>query len=151
MYHYLRGIFIIFPIFVIFSVCSQPNVEVSNSTIITTRNVSAFQGRIIVKEIIRPHNLFIGRCTQKYPILHQENIVLNNDGKSQVSANIRMNVEGPVSIKCVNVYDEDPEMSAYPSYSSGGLGQNFVQFDVLTSFGKGFKFFVQIFGHKTTG
>ncbi|KAL1492780.1 hypothetical protein ABEB36_010976 [Hypothenemus hampei] len=103
---------------------------------------------VTVKEINKPHNLFIGRCTKKYPVLYQENVVLNNDGKSQVTANIRINVEGPVRIICVKIYDEDPDVMAYPSYSSGGIGKNFIEFNVLTTYGKGFKFFVQIFGVK---
>ncbi|XP_048516938.1 uncharacterized protein LOC109541017 isoform X3 [Dendroctonus ponderosae] len=106
-----------------------------NSTVITTRNVTAFTGKIIVKEVSKPHNLFIGRCTKKYPILHQENIVIN--------------VDGPVSIACVNISDEDPEVSAYPSYVSGGIGHNYVEFNVQTTYGKGFKFYVQIFGNLT--
>ncbi|XP_048516930.1 uncharacterized protein LOC109541017 isoform X1 [Dendroctonus ponderosae] len=120
-----------------------------NSTVITTRNVTAFTGKIIVKEVSKPHNLFIGRCTKKYPILHQENIVVNNDGQSILSSNIVINVDGPVSIACVNISDEDPEVSAYPSYVSGGIGHNYVEFNVQTTYGKGFKFYVQIFGNLT--
>nr|CAH7725290.1 unnamed protein product [Callosobruchus chinensis] len=37
---------------------------------------------------------------------------------------------------------------SYPTYSSGGVGQNFVEFDVLTQYGKGFKVFAQIFGYR---
>ncbi|ENN74278.1 hypothetical protein YQE_09250, partial [Dendroctonus ponderosae] len=70
-----------------------------NSTVITTRNVTAFTGKIIVKEI---------------------------------------NVDGPVSIACVNISDEDPEVSAYPSYVSGGIGHNYVEFNVQTTYGKGY-------------
>lgn len=47
---------------------------------------------VIVKEVSQPHNLYIGRCTKKYPVLHQENVVLNNDGQSQISAKIRVGI-----------------------------------------------------------
>lgn len=59
-----------------------------------------------------------------------------------------MNVEGTFKIICVKIFDEDPEVLAYPSYGAGGIGYNFIEFNVLTTFGRGFKFFVQIFGEK---
>ncbi|KAJ8943958.1 hypothetical protein NQ318_013539 [Aromia moschata] len=104
--------------------------------------------RVNFKPNNKPHHLFIGRCNPKYKVLHQEHIILTNDGKSHVSANIRMNVEGPVYITCVNIYDEVPNgEGGYPSFAAGGVGQNFVEFNVLTNYGKGFHFFVQIHGY----
>lgn len=41
------------------------------------------------------------------------------------------------------------EENAYPIYSGGGVGQNYVAFNVKTRYGQGFHFFVQIFGMKT--
>lgn len=59
-----------------------------------------------------------------------------------------MNVEGPVYITCVNIYDEIPNgEGGYPSFAAGGVGHNFIEFNVLTHYGKGFHFFVQIFGY----
>ncbi|XP_050313874.1 uncharacterized protein LOC126748582 [Anthonomus grandis grandis] len=135
-------------IVIIVSVSSQTTSS-QNSTTITSHKVN-YLGRIVVKEVTKPHNLFIGRCTKNHILLHQERVVLNNDGRSQIFANIRMNVDGNVLIDCVNVYDESPEVLAYPSYAAGGIGHNYVEFNVLTTFGNGFNFFVQIRGHNTT-
>lgn len=58
-----------------------------------------------------------------------------------------MIIEGPVSITCVNVYDEAPNgEGGYPNSPRGGVGNNFVQFDVMTNYGKGFQFYIQIYG-----
>ncbi|VEN44526.1 unnamed protein product, partial [Callosobruchus maculatus] len=102
------------------------------------------------KLLKKPHNLFIGRCyPKKYPVLHQENVIVTNDEKSHVTAKIKMTVAGPVYITCANIYDQGAEgEESYPTYSSGGVGQNFIEFDVLTQYGKGFKVFAQIFGYR---
>lgn len=58
-----------------------------------------------------------------------------------------MNVDGPVSIRCVNVYDQAPNgEGGYPNSPKGGVDKNFVEFDVITTYGKGFQFYVQILG-----
>ncbi|XP_044765276.1 uncharacterized protein LOC123321628 [Coccinella septempunctata] len=101
------------------------------------------------KILKKPHNLLIGRCYPHYEVLHQEHIVVKNDGRSHVDANIRINVDGPVNITCVSVLDEMEEENAYPIYSGGGVGQNYVAFNVKTRYGQGFHFFVQIFGIKS--
>jgi len=36
----------------------------------------------------KPHHLFIGRCKPGDEVLHGENIILNNDGKSQVGGTL---------------------------------------------------------------
>ncbi|CAG9816821.1 unnamed protein product [Phaedon cochleariae] len=119
----------------------------NSKTEITTKNITA-SGRIMMKIVKKPHHLFIGRCNRKYPIIHQENIILTNDGKSHVSAHIRMNVDGPFYINCVNIHDETPDgEGGYPSFAAGGVGHNFVEFNVMTHYGKGFHFFVQIRGY----
>lgn len=62
-----------------------------------------------------------------------------------------MNVDGPVRIACVKIFDEVPNgEGAYPGFVSGGLNHNFVEFNVITPYGKGFHFFVQIFAFKNT-
>ncbi|KAJ8974940.1 hypothetical protein NQ317_012920 [Molorchus minor] len=82
------------------------------------------------------------------PYCTRENIILTNDGKSHVSANIRVNVDGDVYINCVNIYDQVSDgKGGYPSFSAGGVGRNFVEFNVMTDYGKGFHFFIQIYGH----
>lgn len=43
-----------------------------------------------LKILQKPHHLFIGRCKPQDPVIHQENIILYNDGKSHVSATIRV-------------------------------------------------------------
>lgn len=58
-----------------------------------------------------------------------------------------MQIEGPVNITCVKVFDEIPEgQGGYPSYQEGGVGFNYVIIGVATNYGKGFHFFIQIFG-----
>lgn len=42
-----------------------------------------------------------------------------------------------------------PGDGAYPHYKSGGVGQNFVAFDVVSAAGAGFKFHVEIYGSPT--
>lgn len=62
-----------------------------------------------------------------------------------------MNVDGPVRIACVKIFDEVPNgEGAYPGYVSGGLNYNYVEFNVITPYGKGFHFFVQIFAFKNS-
>ncbi|XP_072402397.1 uncharacterized protein [Diabrotica undecimpunctata] len=112
---------------------------------LTTTNVTS---KIDVKILNKPHHLFIGRCNPNDEILHQENLILFNDGKSHVSANIRMNIDAAIYITCVNIYDETPDgKGGYPSYVAGGVGHNFIEFNVFTDYGKGFQFFVKIQGH----
>ncbi|KAK4872198.1 hypothetical protein RN001_016322 [Aquatica leii] len=103
---------------------------------------------ISLKVLNKPHHLFVGRCNLLDEVLHEENIILNNDGKSQVNATIRMNVEGPVYITCVKVLDQvsDGE-GAYPTFVEGGVGYNYVVFNVTAAYGKGFDFYVQINGY----
>ncbi|RZC39456.1 uncharacterized protein BDFB_009617, partial [Asbolus verrucosus] len=114
---------------------------------IKTREVT--QGSIEYKILKKPHHLFIGRCKPEDNILHQENIILYNDGKSHVAAGIRVNVEAQVYITCVKIYDEVPDgAGGYPSFVAGGVGHNYVEFNVMTEYGKGFHFFVQIFGYE---
>lgn len=61
-----------------------------------------------------------------------------------------MIVEGPVYINCVNVYDEAPAgEGGYPHSPKGGIGKNFVEFQILTNYGKGYHFYVQIYGKHT--
>ncbi|KAL3290188.1 hypothetical protein HHI36_023548 [Cryptolaemus montrouzieri] len=133
----------------VFVFCEQQNDLISNGkTVITTKNITALSPKIDLKVLKKPHHLIIGRCYPHYQIIHQEHIIVKNDGKSHVDANIRINVDGPVNITCVLVYDEMDQDSAYPLYSGGGVGQNFVGFNVKTTYGKGFHFFVQIFGIK---
>jgi hypothetical protein len=125
----------------------DPSFAPSAHTTIKTREVA--QGSIEYKVLKKRHHLFIGRCKIGDKVLHQENIILNNDGKSHVAAAIRINVEAEVYINCVKIYDEvqDGE-GGYPSYVSGGVGHNYVEFNVTTEYGKGFHFFVQILGYE---
>lgn len=59
-----------------------------------------------------------------------------------------MNVEADVYISCVKIYDQIADgQGGYPSFVSGGVGYNYVEFNVITAYGKGFHFFVQILGH----
>lgn len=51
-----------------------------------------------------------------------------------------------VEITCVKIYDEDPDASAYPIYAAGGVGHNYIEINVMATYGKGFRFHVQIFG-----
>lgn len=61
-----------------------------------------------------------------------------------------MNIEGPVVITCVNVYDQASNgEGGYPNSPKGGVNHKFVEFDVMTTYGKGFKFYVQIYGRYT--
>ncbi|XP_057654740.1 uncharacterized protein LOC130892993 isoform X1 [Diorhabda carinulata] len=118
----------------------------STHTKVTTENITS--PKIDVKILDKPHHLFIGRCNPKDEVFHNENIILTNDGKSHVSAKIRMNIDGPVYISCVNIYDEIPDgKGGYPSFVAGGVGYNFIEFKVLTDYGKGFHFFVKIQGY----
>lgn len=39
----------------------------------------------------KPRHLFIGRCSPKDKLYHQENIILNNQNKMHILANIRVN------------------------------------------------------------
>lgn len=56
-------------------------------------------------------------------------------------------MEGPVNITCVKIYDEIPNgEGGYPSFQGGGVGYNYIEFNVMTEYGKGFHFFVQIYG-----
>lgn len=58
-----------------------------------------------------------------------------------------MNVEALVYITCVKIFDEVPDgEGGYPKHVSGGVDHNYVEFNVTTQYGKGFHFFVQIFG-----
>lgn len=58
-----------------------------------------------------------------------------------------MIISGPVIISCVNIYDTAPNgEGGYPTTPKGGVGETFVEFTVLTGYGKGFQFYVQIFG-----
>ncbi|KAK5639140.1 hypothetical protein RI129_011632 [Pyrocoelia pectoralis] len=103
---------------------------------------------ISLKIVEKQHHLFIGRCSNLDDVLHSENIILNNDGKSQVNATIRMSVEGSVYITCVKVLDQvsDGE-GAYPSFVGGGVGHNYVIFNVTAAYGRGFNFYVEIKGY----
>lgn len=48
----------------------------------------------------------------------------------------------------MNVLDQIPDgAGGYPGFLAGGVGYNFVQFDVRTEYGKGFNFYVEIFGY----
>ncbi|KAK9890144.1 hypothetical protein WA026_008950 [Henosepilachna vigintioctopunctata] len=128
---------------------SQNNPLFNGRTVITRNNVSDLSPKIEHKFLRKPHNLLIGRCFPHYEVLHQEHIVVKNDGRSHVDANIRINVDGPVNITCVSVFDEMDEENAYPIYSGGGVGYNYVSFNVKTSYGMGFHFFIKIFGVNT--
>ncbi|KAB0800966.1 hypothetical protein PPYR_05320 [Photinus pyralis] len=103
---------------------------------------------ISLKIVDKQHHLFIGRCIPLDDVLHSENLILNNDGKSQVNATIRMSVEGSVYITCVKVLDQvsDGE-GAYPSFVGGGVGHNYVIFNVTAAYGRGFNFYVEIKGY----
>ncbi|CAG9855299.1 unnamed protein product [Phyllotreta striolata] len=141
---------LIFAISAFTIICANPitvSIDNPNSlTKVTTKNVT--RPKIDVKILGKPHHLFIGRCSPKDEILHEEHIVLTNDGKSHVSANIRMNIEGPVNITCVNVYDEMPNgEGGYPSFAAGGVGHDFVEFNVMTNYGKGFHFYTRVQGY----
>lgn len=75
-------------------------------------------------------------------MIHQINLI-----RARVDF-FQINVEGEVYITCVKVYDEVPNgAGGYPSYTGGGVGHNYVEFNVVTEYGKGFHFFVQIFGY----
>jgi len=131
-------------------------------TVVTTRNITGeynpsgdenstvleqHKGTYIDVQIVdKPHNLFIGRCLPEYEELHNENIILNNDGKSHVTAEVQFNVNLPVEIKCVKVLDQKPGSGSYPTYLRGGVGHNYVDIGVTTKYGQGFNFFVQILG-----
>lgn len=59
-----------------------------------------------------------------------------------------MNVEAPVYITCVQILDQIPDgEGGYPSFVSGGVGHNYVVFNVTADYGKGFNFYVQINGY----
>lgn len=56
-------------------------------------------------------------------------------------------MDGPFRITCVKVIDQmAPGVGAYPYYRSGGVGEKFVSFDVISANGKGFRFHVKIYG-----
>ncbi|KAF5273371.1 hypothetical protein FQR65_LT04663 [Abscondita terminalis] len=116
---------------------------------LNVKNESKTNSTISLKVLNQSHHLLIGRCNALDEILHEENIILNNDGKSQVNATIRMNLEGsPVYITCVKVFDQVPDgEGAYPTFVEGGVGYNYVVFNVTAAYGKGFDFYVQINGY----
>lgn len=61
----------------------------------------------------------------------------------------QIDVHGPINITCVKILDQMPSGDgAYPSYKSGGVGYNFVTFEVTTVYEKGFKFHVEIYGRE---
>ncbi|KAJ3640171.1 hypothetical protein Zmor_003487 [Zophobas morio] len=143
---YLR--LVLFYAFISFINCAPavPSSAPSAQTTIKTKEV--VRSTIEYKVLKKPHHLFIGRCSPDDNILHQENIILYNDGKSHVAAGIRVNVEADVYITCVKIHDEVPDgAGGYPSYVAGGVGYNYVEFNVMTEYGKGFHFYVQIFGY----
>lgn len=58
-------------------------------------------------------------------------------------------MDGPVYITCAKILDQMPSgEGAYPVYKAGGVGHNFVSFDVTSVYGKGFKFHVEIYGYE---
>lgn len=95
----------------------------------------------------KPHDLIVGECNNATNLLHEETIVVNNDGTSRIGGDIRVNVEAPVNITCFRVLDNAGNSSgAVPSYLEGGLGHNYVVFDFNTIYGYGMNFLVQIYG-----
>ncbi|XP_044257099.1 uncharacterized protein LOC123006579 [Tribolium madens] len=140
----------VFLAFISFIKCAPAVDPVSAPSAYTTiKTQKVARGSIVHQVLKKPHNLLIGRCKPTDNVLHQENIILYNDGKSHVGARIRINVEGDVYITCANIYDEVPNgEGGYPSYAGGGVGHNYIEFNVETEYGKGFHFFVQIFGYE---
>lgn len=97
----------------------------------------------------RPHHLFIGKCRALDKLIHAETIIINNDGTSKTAGDIKINVEGPVFITCVTVLDnmnENMTSGAYPSYSAGGVGHNYVILGFKTAYGYGANFYIEIYG-----
>ncbi|GJQ67514.1 hypothetical protein Trydic_g5145 [Trypoxylus dichotomus] len=118
---------------------SHTSITASNST-----RKSYIEFGIINKQ----HHLYIGRCRPSDVKFHGENIILNNDGDNHVTAIISINVESNVYITCVNILDQIPDgKGGYPKYLSGGVGYNFIEFEVMTNYGKGFNFYVEVFGY----
>lgn len=59
-------------------------------------------------------------------------------------------MEGPVYITCVKVLDQIPDgEGGYPSFVGGGVGFNYVVFNVTTEYGRGFNFYVEVGGFTT--
>ncbi|XP_017771449.1 PREDICTED: uncharacterized protein LOC108558903 [Nicrophorus vespilloides] len=135
-------------VFLIFCALVRANPLVHTS--VTTNNITESKtpdSFIELQVLDKPHHLFIGKCTPGLKELHKENVIVNNDGKSHVTAEIKFQVEGPVDIRCVRIMDEAPASQAYPQYLDGGVGENFVVIAVSTVYGKGFHFYVEILGH----
>nr|XP_022915403.1 uncharacterized protein LOC111425539 [Onthophagus taurus] len=115
-------------------------------TKVTTENVTE-DSYIEVGIVKQQHHLYVGRCSPKDIKYHGENIIVNNDGKSHVGADILITIDGLVYITCVKVWDQVPDgEGGYPYYTDGGVGKNFIRFNVTTGYGKGFDFYVEIFG-----
>ncbi|VEN37652.1 unnamed protein product, partial [Callosobruchus maculatus] len=67
---------------------TKENDTKTHTTTVEARNITT--ARIEYKLLKKPHNLFIGRCyPNKYPVLHQENVIVTNDEKSHVTAKIK--------------------------------------------------------------
>ena len=48
----------------------------------------------------------------------------------------------------MKVLDQVPNgEGGYPTYISGGVGHKYVRFAVSTEYGKGFHFYIEIYGH----
>lgn len=89
----------------------------------------------------------MGKCDNTDPYLHAERIVVNNDGKSRVLGDVRVNVEAQVNITCFKVLDMAGTFSgAFPSYLTGGLGHNYVIFEFDAAYGYGINFLVELYG-----
>nr|CAI5848177.1 unnamed protein product [Callosobruchus analis] len=84
---------------------------------------------------------FVNNTRSKNSVLDKRNIAVTkeNETKSHTTT---------VEARNITTARSSEGGECYPTYSSGGVGQNFVEFDVLTQYGKGFKVFVQIFGYR---
>lgn len=95
----------------------------------------------------KTNELLVGNCTPDEPLIHAETIVVNNDGRSRLTGNIRVNVEAPVNITCVKLVNQADNASGVLAHLvEGGVGHNYVVFGVDTAFGQSINYFVQIFG-----
>lgn len=118
-----------------------------SQTIITSNN-STGKSYIEFGILNKLHHLYIGRCNPEHVKFHGENIILNNNGENHVTAVIIINVESNVYITCVNILDQVANgEGGFPRFLEGGVGHNFVKFEVTTHYGKGFNFYVEIYGY----
>ncbi|KAF5274601.1 hypothetical protein FQA39_LY07213 [Lamprigera yunnana] len=104
--------------------------------------------KISLKALNVSRDMVLGLCSPLDEVVHEESIIVNNDGKSQLNGTILINVHGPVYITCVMVLDQLSDGDgAYPNFVDGGVGYNYVIFNVTAAYGKGFSFKIHVKGY----